>query len=55
MGGTFLATARFQDSEFFSESYENGVGMHFECDLFTFPDSDFNPVLPTWSTAEFIV
>ena len=23
MGGTFLATARFQDSEFFSESYEN--------------------------------
>ena len=32
MGGTFQATAGFQDSDVFSESNKNGVEMHFEFD-----------------------
>ena len=29
-----------------SESNEDGVEMHFECDFITFQDSNFNPVPP---------
>ena len=36
MGGTFQATASFQDSDFIQKAIKNGVGMHFECHVSPF-------------------
>ena len=48
MGGTFQVTAGFQDSNIFQKAKKkkknffklNSVVMYFECDIFTFHDSD---------------
>ena len=45
MGGTFQVTAGFQDSNIFQKEFFfffklDSVVMYFECDIFTFHDSD---------------